>query len=246
MDARALAKKQYDDTMAELYLLEKSQKTEDTAADDLETLTKALEAEIAGDPLQKSGDKEPDGDEDDKDKGAEPDETEMEKSIRLAAEDDLRKAQAAENADYEELVKASEAYASLEESIQKSHGGIQEQLSTMCKSMGALLNLNLKMAGVISAQSTELAGLKKSRELDLDAMQKSIATLGGQPVVPNKAVLGKGTLDEEPMTKSVSEVNELLLKSVQEGKVDSRYLGIYGTYKIPECLPADVRKVIGI
>jgi hypothetical protein len=144
MDARAKAKKQYEDTMAELDLLEKSQKTGDEAADDLDALTKSLEAELAGDdPLKKSGmegmDMSKSADEcctkaecckkdcyedcckkdccshgkaccykakDDLSKSADEDdkETEMEKSIRLAAEDELRKAQEAEQEEYDELV----------------------------------------------------------------------------------------------------------------------------------------------
>lgn len=246
MDARAKAKELYDNTMAELDLLEKSQKTGDEATDDLEALTKSLEAELAGDdPLKKSGD----NDADDKGGKTEDDEeTEMEKSLRLAAEEELRKAQEAEQEEYDELVKASEAYAALEETIQKSHGGIQEQLSTLCKSMAALTNLNLKMAGVITAQSGEIATLKKSREEDLETIQKSVATLGGRPVMPNTAVLGVKLVDgkEEALTKSLSEIGDDLTKAVQEGKIDSRHLSVWGTYKDVNRLPDEVKTLIGI
>ena len=252
MDARTKLKADYEKSMADLDILEKSQKegAELSPEQELDVLLKSLEAEIGEDPLKKSGD---DGKDPDDGTGGDPEpmeDDELEKSIRLAAEaeaDALRKAQELDP-DYEELVKASECYIAMTDSIQKSHGDIQEQLGTMCKSMTALMNLNIKMAGVITAQSGELTALKKSREEDLDTLQKSLQTLGAKPVMPNKAVLGIGeqVRHEETMQKSVSEVQELLLKSIHEKKVDSRWLGIYGTYKKLDCLPEEVRKVIGV
>ena len=172
----------------------------------------------------------------------------MEKSLRLAAEEELRKAQEAEKEDFEELVKASEAYASLEESIQKSHGSIQEQLSTMCKSMSSLMTLNTKMASVIAAQSGEIASLKKSRAEDLESLQKSLVSLGGQPLMPNTAVLGvkQETGTEEPLKKSIAEIGEELTKAVSDGKIDSRHLSVWGTYKDVNRLPDEVKTLIGI
>ncbi len=246
---------EYDAAMLELDTLSKSK---EEPLDELGALTKALEAEIAGDALKKSGDGDADneggpsdGDEDneddEKDKDAEP---EMEKSIRLAAEAEaLRKSQEADE-DYEEMVKASEAYSALEGTIQKSHGTIAEQLGALSKGLAAVMDLNVKIASVVASQSAELTAMKKSRVEELDTLQKSMATLGAKPVMPNTAVLGIGTATkattEEPMTKSVSEINELLLNGYNEGKVDVRYIGIYGTHKTLDCLPEAVRKTIGV
>ena len=254
MDARTKLKSEYEKAVADLDVLEKSQKegTELTPDQELDVLLKSLEAEI-GDPLKKSEDDVKDPDDDKDDKGADPDpmdDDELEKSIRLAAEAEaLRKAQDLDlDPDYDELVKASECYIAMTESIQKSHGDIKEQLGTMCKSMTALMNLNVKMAGVITMQSGELTALKKSREEDLDTLQKSLATLGAKPVMPNKAVLGIGEREkhEEAMQKSVPEVKELLLKSIHAGKVDSRWLSIFDTYKDVAKLSAEVRETIGV
>jgi hypothetical protein len=114
--------------------------------------------------------------------------------------------------------------------------------------MAALTNLNLKMASVITAQSGEIAALKKSREEDLETIQKSVATLGGRPVMPNTAVLGVKVVDgkEETLTKSLSEIGDDLTKAVQGGKIDSRHLTVWGTYKDVNRLPEEVRTLIGI
>ena len=245
---------EYDAAMAELDTFQKSQ----TEVDELDELTKSLEAELAGDPLLKShaepdadnkgGKSDGDKDNEEEDEGAEPDDEEMEKSLREAAEaEELRKSQEAE--EYEEYVHAAECYEALEKSVKDSHTSIADQLGTISKGMASIMNLNIKMAGVISAQSTELANLKKSREEDADSLQKSLASFGAKPVMPNTAVLGVGRVHEEketPMAKSKSEVSELLFKAVSDKKVDSKYLSIFSVYGTAECLGEDVRKIIGI
>ncbi len=271
MDAAA-RKKELEANIAaanvELEALTKSQKTGggSSAEEELEAMLKSLETGLGGDPLQKSGDGDTDdkdgkadddkgdkdkGDKDKKgDKGGEPDETEMEKSLRLAAEAEVAAetlCKSGEGLDREALIEASEAFGALEGSIQKSHGHIAEQLETMAKSMASSMNLLVKMAGVISVQSQEIAAMKKSREEDMDTLKKSMETLGAKPVIPNKAVLGVGRREiEETLAKSVSEVNELLIKSSQEGKIDVRYIGIHDTYKTLDCLPEEVRKIIDV
>jgi hypothetical protein len=242
----------------ELEALEKSQKEGAvlTAEEDLDAVLKSLETGSDGDPLKKSGDNDADNrggksDNDEDNEGGDPEETEMEKSVRLAAEaelaaENLRKSQEADGLD--ELIRASEAYEAMTETVKKSHGHIAEQMESMSKSMSSAMNLLVKMAGVIAVQSQEMAEMKKSRAEDMDTLKKSMETLGAKPVVPNKAVLGLGEHQhrEEPLEKSVSEVNELLIKSVKEGKVDARYIGIYSTYKSVDFLPEDVRKAIGV
>lgn len=215
----------YESAMAELDTIEKSGQVKE---DELDVLTKSLEEEL-GEDLSKAKHEEPDGDEcgekddDDDDDDAKP--------------EGFGKSDNNEFAD--ELIKASEAYADLEKSVQDGIGGVLDELDSIKKSMAALMNLNIKQAKVI-------AELVKSKQGESESISKSLAALAGAPMIPNQAKIGLGGEQEESIKKSVSEITELLIKSVQEGSTDARYLSLYGTHKTLECLPESVRKTIGL
>lgn len=212
----------YDKAMEEL---DEIQKSDDAATEDeLDALTKSLEEELASD-LSKSDKEEDDDDTDDKDdEGGEP--------------EDMGKS---DDSDFDdELIKASEAYADLTKSVEVGIGGIFSELDFMKKSMAALMNLNIKQAKVI-------AEFAKSRKEETEAITKSLATIGAAPTIPGKAVIGIGA-SEAPaeLKKSTSEITELLVKAANDGKIDARYLSIYGTYKTVDSLPDSVKQTIGI
>lgn len=221
--------------MEELEEVEKSMQQEEES--ELDALTKALEDEL-GESLSKSeeeaeknvdlskGHKEPDGDEDGEDTDGDGDgKDDMEKSDDFGFDD--------------ELIKASEAYDELTKSVQDGIGSVLEEVDSIKKSMAALMNLNIKQAKVI-------AELVKSRKDDVNAMAEMAKSLGSTPVAPGKAVLGMGNDGSHgTLQKSVSEVQDALLKAVSEGKVNAHYLSVFGTYKDVERLPQEVRQAIG-
>jgi hypothetical protein len=221
----------YDTAMAELDAIEKSGKSEE---DELDALTKSLEAEL-GEYLSK-GHKEPDGDEG-KDDNADDKDGKKDADDKGKDPDDMGKSQ--DDLFDEELVKASELYASLEKSVHEGIGSVHVELDTVKKSLAALMNLNIKQAKVI-------AEMVKSRQGENESIAKSLAALAGAPIAPNQAKIGIAGEQEEQIKKSVSEITELLIKSVQEGSIDARYLSLYGTHKTLECLPESVRKTIGL
>lgn len=216
----------YDKAMEELDQLAKSQ---DEQKDDLETiddLTKALEEEL-GEDLSKSKD----GDADDKDGDSDP----------VDDDDDVEKSQ---NDDYDdELVKASEAYASLEKSVVEGMGELGGELDTMRKSMAALMNLTIKQAKVIAGQAKANDQLVKS----VEDLAKSVQALGAQPIGVSKTVIGVGSaIEEEPVKKSHAEIQEALIKAIDEGKIAAQCLSIYGTYRDINRLPTEARTAIGM
>jgi hypothetical protein len=207
--------------------------------DELDALTKALEEEL-GDDLSKSDDEQSDKEDDKED--ADGDKEEGEKDGDKDADDKDAEAEPIGKSDEEtfdeELVKASDAFYSLEKSVSDMGNGLFEEISTIKKSLGALLNLTIKQAHVI-------ASLSKSRAEDVETIAKSVAVLGAAPVAPGRAVLGIGSLEEIALQKSVSTIQDALLKAVQEGTVAAHYLSSFGTYKDVNRLPADVRETIG-
>lgn len=130
----------------------------------------------------------------------------------------------------EELIKASQAYADLEKSVTEGIESVNSEVSCLQKSVESLLALSVKQAKVIGS------------------LVKSVQEIGAQPVGASKTQLGVGSQqdDGKEMTKSVSEISDMLLKAVQEDKVDARYLSIFGTYKTPDVLPAEVKEAIGL
>lgn len=130
----------------------------------------------------------------------------------------------------EELIKASQAYADLEKSVTEGIESVNAEVSCLQKSMESLLALSVKQAKVIGS------------------LVKSVQEIGAQPVGASKTQLGVGSQqdDGKEMTKSVSEISDMLLKAVQEDKVDAQYLSIFGTYKTPDVLPAEVKEAIGL
>jgi len=216
--------------MAELDSIEKSV---EEPQDELDELTKALEDEL-GEDLSKACKKDEKCDEDDeddeddeKDEGAEP------KPFGKSQDDDYD----------EELVKASEAFASLEKSMGDNIGVLANDINDLRKSLAALLNLNIKMAKVT-------ASLVKSHQDDSERLAKSMATmtaLGSTPVAPGKAVIGVGSaVQTEGLQKSTTEVRESLIKSVSEGKVEAKWLGVYDRFKTTDIFTDEVKNALGI
>lgn len=221
-----MSQKAYKEAMEELETIEKSQTADSDPQEELDELTKSLEEEL-GEDLHKSKD----SDADDKDGDSDP-LPEDDKD-----EDDLDKSDGEEFGD--ELIKASEAYASLEKSVNEFGMSVSEELDTMRKSMAALMNLNIKQAKVI-------ASLAKSIP-EMGAITKSMADLASQPTSPSKAILGiKDSDSTEPLQKSISEVTGLLTAAVSAGKIDARHLSVFGTYKDVTRLPKEVQTIIGL
>lgn len=215
----------YDKAMEELDAIEKSSQPEE---DELDALTKSLEEEL-GEDLSKSKEEDKEDDDDDKDDD-EKDEGDEPEGFGKSEDDDFA----------DELIKASEAYASLEKSVQEGIGGVFAELDAMKKSMAAMMNLNIKQAKVIAEMS-------KSRKEETDAIAKSLQNIGSAPVAPGKAVLGIGASEQtEQLQKSVAEVTELLVAAANAGSIDARYLSIYGTHKNLACLPDSVKTTIGL
>lgn len=229
---------EFDQAMHELDALAKSQ--EEPVVDELDALAKSLEEELGADLAKsKDGDAvaaDPDKDKekgDDPDKGGEP-----EPIVKSDEPEPIVKSDEPVSLD-DELIKASEAFCDLEKSVYSGFGSLHEEFETLKKSVAALINLNVK-------QALAIVDLTKSRQSDMELIHKSMESLGAGPVIPNKAVLGLGTGGEEvPMTKSVSEIHDELLKAVQGGKVDAHYLSSFGTYKDVNRLPEEVRQIIG-
>lgn len=220
-------KEALEKAMQELDDVEKSIQREEES--ELDALTKALEDEI-GEDLSKSDDAADEDlaksdDEEDDEKDEEDDDEDMDKSDMSDFDD--------------ELVKASEAYADLTKSVQDGIGGVLDELDAMKKSMAALMNLNIKQAKVI-------AELVKSRKDDVAAITDMAKSIGAAPMAPGKAVFGVGGGQEQKIEKSVSEVTMDLTKAVQDGRVEARFLSIYGTHKDVDRLPESVRKEIGL
>ena len=211
---RKLEQDALEKAMAELDELEKSQDDDDG----IDEIIKALEEEI-GD-LNKSEDKE-DGD-GESDEDGEDGEDEDEDGEPVNKSED--------NEEFtEELIKASEAYASLEKSVSEGIGEVNTEVSELKKSMSSLLALNVKQAKV------------------LGSLFKAMKEMGAAPVGRSRTELGLGgSRSKEAMEKSVPEISELLLKAVQENKIDAHYLSIYGTYKTTDVLPNEVKTAIGI
>lgn len=213
---RKLEQDALEKAMAELDELEKSQDDDDG----IDEMLKALEEEI-GD-LAKSEDEDEGDGEDGEDEDGEDDEGE---------DEDDEPVNKSENTEEftEELIKASEAYASLEKSVSEGIGEVNTEVSELKKSMSSLLALNVKQAKV------------------LGSLFKAMKEMGAAPVGRSRTELGLGgSRSKEAMEKSVPEISELLLKAVQENKIDAHYLSIYGTYKTTDVLPNEVKTAIGI
>lgn len=214
--------------MAELDEIEKSGQEEQP--DELDELTKALEEEL-GDDLSKACKDDKEDEEKEKSDDEEKDEKDAEPQPFGKSQDD----------DYdEELVKASEAFASLEKSMGESIGSLAGDINDLRKSLAALLNLNIKMAKVTTS-------LAKSRQEDTDRITKSMTVLGSAPVAPGRAVIGIGNaVPAETIEKSVPVIREALIKSVSEGKVEAKWLGVYDRFKTTDIFTDEVKSALGI
>lgn len=193
-----------DETLKDLADIEKSMTEEKGKGEgDLEALAKAA----------KDAEK---GEEKDKKDGQEEDEGEEE--IEKALEGEIE----------QELVKASEAYASLEKSVTEGMADLKGQVETLMKSVASVVKINIAQAKVIGALS------------------KSVQEMGGKPVGGSRTHLGKGEQEEgSELKKSASEAREALTKAVQDGKVRPDYLSISAVRGF-KSLPDDVLEAAGL
>lgn len=229
-------------------------KSQEEQGDDLGALVKALEKAV--DPLIKSDDGDADdkgkddgkgGDKKDtadggekKDDDAKPDADQMgadkdktqKSQADLDNEDALLKALGSDT--FDALQQASEAYAGLQKSVEEGMGTINTDVEALKKSVADGIDLNSKIAMAV-------VGLTKT-------VQTLVKSMGKQPLMPNKAVIGTGDHDDSDGTlkKSFSEISEALQKAVTDGEVLPQHLTIWGTYRDVERLPAAFRTKLGI
>lgn len=223
-----MANKEVQKTIEELEALEKSEKL---GMDGIEALEKALAEMEDFDDLSKSedddeddkgGDSDPDEDEggddnaddgdDEDDKGGEP----VKKSV---TEDELA----------DELIKASEAYAELELSVQSMEKSFNEQIGSLTDAVATLTQL-------MQATGKGVVSLSKS-------VRDGMEILGGLPAPGKAPVVGERREPTAGRTKS--EVVNLIKSAVNEGTVEAHWLSkasIYGE----ACLSDDVKQKIGL
>jgi len=232
--------------MEELDALSKSENPED----ELEALAKALQAELGEGVevvLKKAVEKtqaELDAEADTLRKAQEAEEAETlrkAKEVEEAEAERLRKSQQTQMTEEELLVEASELYRDLTKAVVEGHESTLGELDVLKKSVGALLNLNIKLAGVVGE-------LVKSQRADMEEMKKSLGSMGAGAVVPNAARIGTGAAEHEEgeLKKSRPEIQEALQKAVQEGTVAAYWLSNFGTHKNVELLPQEVRDIIEV
>ena len=229
--------------MEELEALSKSS----NPGDELEQLTKALQEELGAgfDVVLRKSETPAEGTEEAEElrKAQEAEEAEELRKSKEAEEEaeTLRKSQARQQIEDELLVEASEAYADLQKSVETGTNAMLGEMEVLKKAVGSLLNLNIKLAGVIG-------DLSKSKDEGMERIAKSVSEIAATPLAPNAARLGQGSAAENDggeLKKSISEVMESLQKAVQEGKTHARYLTDFGTYKSVDRLPAEGRELIG-
>lgn len=140
--------------------------------------------------------------------------------------DDLEKALQGELD--QELVKASEAYASLEKSVTAGMSDLKGQVESLMKSVASVVKINIAQAKVIGA------------------LTKSVQDMGGLPVGGSRTHIGKGKQENNnELKKSISEAREALTKAVQDGKVRPDYLSISAVRGF-KSLPDDVLEASGL
>lgn len=216
------------DAIDELNALEKSQQQlEDNG---ISALEKALADFDDFDGFEKSQD----GDEDDK--GGEPDDEDKEDDKEGdegdqdgdADQDKVKKS--LEDDELEnELVKASEAYAELEGSVNALAKSQGEQADELRSALASLTSLTMAVGrGVV-------------------ALNKSIREFGGQPIAAGKKpLLGEGREKvTEGLAKSKAEVVELVKSAIEQDKLDIRWLSKVSVHG-PECLSEEVKTIIGL
>lgn len=195
-----------EDEMAKaLAELDDLSKAED---DDIDDLLKALEAEEA---LFKSEDE--DEGEDEEDEEDDEGEEDVDKSL---------------DEEMDDLIKASQAFNELEESLHKSMGDIHMQLGTLQKSQLAATNLLIKTAKAVAQ------------------LAKSMQSESGAAPTRNRAVLGFGKeAGQEEIAKSRGEIQNDLQKAVSEGRVNASYMSKFAVKGV-SALPDHVKKEIGL
>lgn len=134
-----------------------------------------------------------------------------------------------------ELIKASVAFESLEKAIHSSIANLDSEIRNLKKSVACIAKINVAQAKVV-------ATMAKSRENDFNRLIKSIGSVPTQTGVS----LGVGSSARSESNISNADIQEKLIKAVQTGGIDARYLSIYSTYKDVSRLPEDVRRIVGL
>jgi hypothetical protein len=220
-----MSKENVKDAIEELNALEKSEKQLED--DGISALEKAL-ADYDDEGFEKS-----EKDEED-DKGGEAEGDEDGKGDDDPAgdegggdEDDTKKSMDDELE--QELVKASEAYADLEASVHALSKSQGEQNDELRSAVASLTSLTVAIGrGVVG-------------------LRKSISEFGGQPFITGKKpLLGEGRKKvSEGFAKSKSEVIGLIKSAAEDGKLDIKWMGKVSVHG-PECLPDDIKSIIGL
>lgn len=202
-----------DVTLKELASIEKSMTEEKGKGEgDLEALAKAT---------KEAEEKKKEEEEEKKRKEAE------NKEEGEGGEDDEEIEKALQGEIDQELVKASDAFASLEKSVNDGMADLKGQVEDLMKSVSSVVKINIAQAKVIGA------------------LTKSIQDMGGLPA-PSRTHLGKGKQEEGgELKKSASEAREALTKAVQDGKVRAEYLSISAVRGF-KSLPDDVLEAAGL
>lgn len=213
---------------------------EGTADDALEALKKAqadLETvKTEFDAFLAKSKEEEEEDEDEKDEDEKEEETE--KSEDEDFDEILRKAlgEGYSEEDAEELVKASEAFEGLTASVTALQKSVGESVGGLAKSVGAQTELVLAMA--------------KS----LGVISKRLEKLEAAPVAGARSKVGLGGEEQEKkgrkIEKSRPEVQELLVKAVEDQKIPSAWLSKFGAnggrVEILADWPEDILKAANI
>lgn len=223
--------KQYADAMAGLDSLIKAMDEGETddGAEALEKAREELEEAKAGFDAYLAKAKKEEGEDDDKGEDEKEDDGEdddLQKAISAALGDDLDPETTAE------LIKASDAYEALEGSVESLTKSLENGMERMDKSLDSQTNLLVALAKAVGGISRRLEAIEAT------------------PVAGPKSRLAGETHEEsEPIQKSRTECQELLTKAVTDGKVDPRWLSVFGARGMTALegqIPLEVLQAAGI
>lgn len=127
----------------------------------------------------------------------------------------------------EEIIAASKAFNSLEETVEKSMGGMSVEMKSIGRLVAAQTSLLIKSARTIGELKT------------------TIEEFGKLPTGKKKGIIGEKFEEDEEITKSHSEIQVELTALVREGKCLPQNLGIFAV-RGAAALPASVKKELGI
>lgn len=228
--------KDVKDVIKDLDDLHKSK--QDEIEDGISALEKAL-ADLEQEELHKGQD----NDEDDKcgkdsDAGGDDDKGECKEDGDDKSGDDFGKSLEGEDI-FEELVKASEAYGQLTETVAGVGTRVEELAKSQTQTSADLATL--------AADVASLTKLNKGIGLAIVGLSKSLKELVGQPGKASTALLS-GEQHEETVVKSKSEVCNLLKAAIDSGDLestDARWLSQVSVHG-PGVLPESICKIIGL